>query len=469
VSADHRRTRGSRPRGRPAREGEPAQGASGRGESTASPEDVATIAIDTIAAGGDGVGRAGALACFVPRTAPGDVVQVALQRRRRFATGRVLQLLTPSTLREEPRCRHYVADRCGGCQLQHLTGDAQRTARRTIVRDALLRIARRSVELPEIVQGPAEWEYRRRLTLTLRRRGTRWIGGLHPHDDPVRVFALEECPITQPALVRAWHGVRLHDRALPDVPVLRLAFRLLDDERVAIVVIGGDEWPAASAWGEVVLRENGEVREVWWERATGSRLLLASRQRASDAVADELPASGDHAESLAFVQINTAVAALLREHVLDAVMAFSPRHVLDAYSGSGLLTAGLVARDIRVTAIEVDAAATARARQRIGDAATAAIITAAVEQALPTALRTDIDVVVVNPPRRGLEPGLPARLDEACASGVRGIVYVSCDPATLARDLGLMPSWRLASTTCFDMFPQTAHVETVCVLVPEPA
>ena len=88
---------------------------------------------------------------------------------------------------------------------------------------------------------------------------------------------------------------------------------------------------------------------------------------------------------------------------------------------------------------------------------------------VPAALASRPDVIVVNPPRRGLEPELPQLLNDSSASATRAIVYISCDPATLARDLSGMPDWRISSLQCFDMFPQTAHVETVCLLEPESA
>ena len=107
------------------------------------------MTIDRIAKGGDGVGRANGLACFVPRTAPGDVAQVAYVAHARHGRGRVLQIVTPSAHRVEARCVHYERDRCGGCQLQHLDDATQREARRHIVQDALSRIGKRTIELPD--------------------------------------------------------------------------------------------------------------------------------------------------------------------------------------------------------------------------------------------------------------------------------------------------------------------------------
>src|SRR5437588_6877974 len=151
----------------------------------------AQIAIDSIAAGGDGVGRTEGMVVFVPRTAPGDVVRVRLATGKRFARGVLESLEVPSPMRVDPPCPHYVIDRCGGCQLQHLAYDAQLSVKRTIIGDALRRIGKRAVDDPMVTPSVAQWRYRRKLTLHLRRAGSSWIAGLHPYDDPVGVFDLQ--------------------------------------------------------------------------------------------------------------------------------------------------------------------------------------------------------------------------------------------------------------------------------------
>src|SRR6266550_7757623 len=157
---------------------------------------VASVSIESIAAGGDGVGRSDGLVVFVPRTAPGDVVTAQLSGKGRFARGRLESVVNPSPIRIDPPCLHYTRERCGGCQLQHMTYDAQLGAKQLIIRDTLQRIGKRSIDIPPIERSPKEWRYRTKLTLTIRRSGARWIAGLHPYDDPVRIFALSDCPIT---------------------------------------------------------------------------------------------------------------------------------------------------------------------------------------------------------------------------------------------------------------------------------
>ncbi len=441
-------------------------------------ESQGVLRVDSIAAGGDGVGRIEGMVCFTPRTAPGDSAQVAFVSHAKHSRGRVLQLLESSSSRVEPRCHHYVKDRCGGCQLQHLADHAQRTARVGIVNDALRRIGKRDATVSDLVTGNS-WEYRTRLTLTLHRRGRGFVGGLHPYDDPSRVFSLTECPISHPALVTAWLAMVPLLPGLPVADRLRVALRLagaLPEEEgetspVAVVIEGGREWPHSSEWETSLRRAFPGLQGVWWKRegatphggAAVPPPAVAVRERGH--VDDLAPEGSEALDALAFAQVNRDVAERLRGFVLEQVMLYEPTHVVDGYAGTGLLSEALAGAGVRVTAIETDPAATASATGRLAAFPGAGVITDRVESALPGALPAD--VVVLNPPRRGVDQGVTGVLAGASTRGVRAIVYVSCDPATLARDLTRLPAWRITALRCFDMFPQTAHVETVCVLTPE--
>ncbi len=448
-------TRGQSPRVTRRPPSRPIGRARPRAHRAESAEQSATVRIDSIAAGGDGVARIDGLACFIPRSAPGDLAQIAYVTHARYARGRVLQLLEPSGVRTEPRCAHYVADRCGGCQLQHLTTDARRTALPRIVRDTLQRVGHRDVPLPAVLSGES-FGNRERLTLTLRRKGSTWIGGLHAYDDPGRVFPLQECAIADARLVDAWTGVRRVLQGLPEPTAgshLRLSLRLQASppgahRGVALVVLGGSAWLGADEWATTARAAVPLLSSVWWEPEHREAVSLAG-----DASTDVL----------SFAQVNPVIAGALREHVMRTVLRLEPSSVVDAYSGRGDLSALLAAQGIAVTAIEADARATVVAAARLAPFDGSRVVTALVEDAITAVLPAD--VVVLNPPRRGLDIRVTAALAES--AGVRAIVYVSCDPATLARDLSRLPQWRLDALQCFDMFPQTAHVETVCVLTRE--
>jgi 23S rRNA (uracil1939-C5)-methyltransferase len=407
--------------------------------------------IDRIADGGDGVGRVDGLVVFVPRTAPGDRVVARLTTKRggRFARGTVLSLARASAARVEPPCVHYTRDRCGGCQLQHLSYPAQLDAKRHIVRDALERIGKRHVELPEIRESPSPWRYRRKLTLALRRGATgEWIAGLHAWDDPGAVFPVDDCLITDERVVAIWREVMAAAGHLPDAPALRASVRA-DGTRFALMVEGGAGWTTHQRFFDAV----PSLSTLWWASAGPPRRL---HERVADPGGDAADAS--------FTQVNASVAAALRAHVVALALAHAPATAIDAYAGTGDTAAALAASGVRVTAIERDAHAAAVCASRLPAGSTS--LAGSVETHL--AARLPGDVIILNPPRTGVDARVTAAL-EAVRPAPRAILYVSCDPATLARDVARLPGFRIASLLAFDMFPQTAHVETVCALEPEAA
>jgi 23S rRNA (uracil1939-C5)-methyltransferase len=383
---------------------------------------------------------------FVPRTAPGDVARVRIARAKRFARGELLSLDEPSAARVDPPCPHYSIDRCGGCQLQHLSYDAQVAAKGVIIGDALRRIGRRDVADPVVEPSEAAWRYRRKLTLHVRRVNDGWIAGLHPYDDPVGVFDLVDCPITDERVMAVWGDLRSAFDVLPAERALRVAVRLLDDG-ASVTVEGARVWREP----EALLARVPAVTEVWWRPEEGAIRRVAAR-------------TAERHAGAAFVQVNARVAERLRERLLARVRAHEPSHVVDAYAGTGATAAPLAADGRRVTAIELDRDAVEKLRERLGAPST--VVGGKVEDHIGRALPAD--VVLLNPPRTGVDRRVTTAL-ETRRDAVRAIFYVSCDPATLARDLARLPSYRLADVRGYDMFPQTAHVETLCELVREVA
>ena len=155
----------------------------------------AEFTIDSIAAGGDGIGRANGVVVFVPRTAPGRRASRPARREQAIRARRLESIVVPSPRACEPPCYHYRMDRCGGCQLQHMQYDAQLDAKRGIIRDSITRIGSASDRAAEIEPSDEQWRYRRKLTLAMR-RGRAGSGsiGLHPYDDPVAVFRARGLP-----------------------------------------------------------------------------------------------------------------------------------------------------------------------------------------------------------------------------------------------------------------------------------
>lgn len=420
--------------------------------------DAAVVEITGIGAEGAGVGRLpDGVAVFVHRTAPGDLAEVRVtERRPRWARARLVALRRPGPDRRPAPCPYY--DRCGGCTLEHLAYPAQLRVKARRVADALRRIGRVDVAPPEVVPSPEEFRYRNRVAFTLVRLGAgRVVAGFHELEDPGRVVDVDgACLLLEPALAASWDALRgtwgRDARRLPAGERLRLTLRATADGRATLLVEGGttegdpatllDAVPALAAirWRPrpgapaALLAGEGAVPEVWG----GESILLGGT---------------------AFLQVNRGAAALLEAHVLRLAGEVRGSRVVDAYCGVGLYARRLAAAGAVAVGIELDEGAVAEARRLAlpGASFRAGDVAALLPEALPA------DLAILNPPRTGVAEAVTRAL---LATPPARILYVSCDPATLARDVARLSSrYRVHSVTCFDLFPQTAHVETVAELV----
>jgi 23S rRNA (uracil1939-C5)-methyltransferase len=403
---------------------------------------VSPVSILRLAAGGDGVGKLeDGRTVFVPRTAPGDLVELTgLRSHKRFARARIGRLLDPSPHRVEPRCPHYVRDDCGGCQLQHLESATQREARRGFVGDAFRRIARQEAQDPPLVPAAKEFDYRTKITLAPSADGHRI--GLHPFDRPDQVFDLEWCHIAVPDLMELWRALRRLRELFPS----RLETLVLRQDReggrhILFRTSDGEVWGGAKPL-HAALERSGVAATVWWQPADGAARAMAG--------------AGEAYPATVFEQVHPEMGDRVRAHALEALGPVRGRRVWDLYAGLGETTAALVRAGAAVESVESDRRAVAMAERR-GPAArrhAGRVEHLLGEMGVP-------ELVVTNPPRVGMDARVTDALERLAPSR---LVYVSCDPATLARDLTRLPGFRLAGAVAFDLFPQTAHVETVAVL-----
>lgn len=412
------------------------------------------VRIERIASGGDGVGRLDdGRVVFIPRAAPGDLVEaVRIRREARMARASIGQVLEPGPGRTEPRCPHYDGDRCGGCQLQHLEPGAQRDARRAIVGDALRRLGKFTVADPAIVPADSDWAYRTRITL---HQGPGGAVGFHRLGEAGRVFELGQCHIAAPDLNALWRQVQAARRWLPS-GLDTLTLRRERNGVLHVLVRGNDAaWPGATQFARH-LAEHGVV--TWWQPEAGAaRVIVVERP----ATLDHRPSNSEAFPATVFEQVNPTMGDKVRQFAVDALGDVQGRAGWDLYAGIGEASMLLAARGAQVESVERDARAVNLAAAAAGGGAVtrhAATAEAAVASLGPA------DFVLANPPRTGLA----AEVVDAIAARRPGrFVYVSCDPATLARDLRrLGPAWSLDAVTAFDLFPQTAHVETVAVVSP---
>lgn len=441
------------------------------------------VEIRAVASGGDGVGELpDGRVVFVPRTAPGDVARIRIEQdRSSWARGSVVELIEEGDVRVEAPCPLF--DRCGGCQLQHLPYSEQLRWKGRFVVDALERIGKRTdVPDPEVVPSPRVEGYRSRMTFSLRRlRGGRVVAGLHALDTPAHVVDVgDECLLPHEDVLDAWTRLRTvwgnGARRLPSGGRLRLTVRAASGG-IELLVDGGE-----AGWRSGGLMDDVPRLVGIWHRPSGADepVLVAGESE---------PGGGN-----AFEQVNPLGAELLLEHVLDVVRHELPApptntaaptsdsmeaavatgppgqksdsrasagpagRIVEAYCGTARVGRGLAADGHTVVGIERNASAVAAAR--VNAPGGLEVVEGDVEAHLASVLPADL--LLVNPPRTGLADALPGIVLSAPPPG---LVYVSCDPATLARDVArLGDAYRLTSLRCFDLFPHTAHVETVAVL-----
>ena len=418
---------------------------------------IVQLRIDAIGSGGAGVGRdPDGRVVFVQRTAPGDLVRLEItDARKRWARGRLREVLEAGPGRREPPCPLF--ERCGGCTLEHLQYPAQLEAKRRLVRDALARIG--GVTLPgdiAITGSPVEFQYRNRVSFTLRRLGARVVAGFHELDRPAHVLDVDErCLLPEPALATAWGALRRAwgERAerLPRGGNLRLTLRTTGAGQVSLLIDGGVGRGAPDA----LLAAVPGLAAIWHrgDGAPAATLLAGEAEVAEVWAGENVGLSG-----ALFLQVNRSAATLLEAHVLALAGNLQGATVIDAYCGVGLHARRLARGGARVIGLELDAHAVAQAR--LHAPAGAEFREGRVELLLESALPADL--CILNPPRAGVDGHA---LDTLLARPPQRLIYVSCDPATLARDLArLGTAYRLRTVQCFDLFPQTSHVETVVEL-----
>ncbi len=384
----------------------------------------------------------------VPAGLPGERVTIAVEappvprpgRRRRHWKPRpprvwITELHEASPLRIQAPCP--VFGTCGGCQLQHMHYEAQLAWKREVVRSLLQDIGGfNDPPLLETMPCNPPWHYRNHMRFSVDRNGLPGLTARGSH----RVLPLTMCPIAHEHINQALAIFSQHVNARPQV-LLRCATQ-----------------------NKQLLVQPAPNPEVTQE------LLSVGLEPHTETIEEELAGHTFRIRPSSFFQTNTAQAEQMAKMVLAGLLVDQPleriQHltIVDAYSGVGTF-ASLLAREVeKVIAIEESASSIKDAQWNMRNLNNVEILKGKVEDVLPT-LSSQIDGFVIDPPRAGCQPVV---LDALIQHPVARIVYVSCDPSTLARDLNILchlhQTYRLRSIQPLDMFPQTAHIECVTVL-----
>jgi 23S rRNA (uracil1939-C5)-methyltransferase len=443
---------------------------------------IVEIQISDLSNDGDGVGRIDGMVVFVPDTVTGDRASVRLiQVKSQYTRGKLHQLLTPSVDRIRPRC--MVADKCGGCQWQHVSDEYQRTVKREQLVRALEKIG--GFPQPEVAQmlfTPHSLNYRNKATYPLARSATTGqVQAGYYRTATHQLVNLNQCPVQDQRLnpflteikkdieARGWS---IYNEKRHHGKLRHLSLRIgRHTGEILLTLIATDSH----------LSGIEEQAEIWMQRYSqlvGVCLNINAKQTNTifGDRTDIIAGKGYLTEIFAglklqlrpetFFQVNTEAAEALLEEIVAQLNLQGNEILVDAYCGIGTFTLPLAKKVKSAIGIEVQQASIEQANinAKLNNINNVSFRSGTVESLLPQ-LEVRPDLVLLDPPRKGCDR---SAIETLLKIQPQRIVYISCQPATLARDLKLLcqdGNYQLTLVQPADFFPQTAHVESIAFLL----
>jgi 23S rRNA (uracil1939-C5)-methyltransferase len=416
-----------------------------------------TLEIDSLSYGPYGIGRRGGKAVMIPHTAPGDIVEAQItEARERYEIGQLIRVTKPSAVRQAPPCPYVPA--CGGCTWQHIEYATQLKAKRQSVEDALRRIGKLDgYDLRPIIPSSLECRYRRRIRLQISPSGKLGYYGAGSH----RVVEIDSCLIADERL----HGaMAVTERWLRGVRTSITEVEIVCGEGSGEIVV------VAQSAGEFLQTDNAACEAFVYEGRTAQGLILNGKswRNTWGEVAITVRLTGGLAlkvDADVFTQVNPEGNRRLIAELIDAAGLQANDRLLELYCGAGNFTLPLAQRSREVVAVEGDRRSITNGKLNAQKNAMENIrwICSAVPAAVARLQRREVkfDKIVLDPPRAGAKD-IAASL---AALGAAKMIYVSCDPTTLARDLAALAKFGYKTKWLqpIDLFPQTFHVETLAV------
>jgi 23S rRNA (uracil1939-C5)-methyltransferase len=394
--------------------------------------EIVELELSGMAHGGSAVGRYEGRAMFVPYGIPGERVAARIiQDKGRFLRAELVEVLTPVDSRIQPRCPHF--GHCGGCHWQHIDYPAQLEFKRQIIHDQMRRIGGfTDVQIQPVIPSPSPWEYRSHATFRFDAQGR----PAFVSTDGRTVMPIEECYIIQPALLEQLAS--LHSQNASSLTRFRLQ-------------VGSDNQPIGFEMG------GGTPEDVTDDASVKAHTYTQTTD--TPATFYRIKHRTFRCSAGSFFQVNLPQAETLVDLVLKRLTRGKHQNVLDLYCGVGLFTAFIAEQTDQVTGVELFPLAVRDAEFNLSEFDHVSLYEGPID-AILTSLKTGFDAAVVDPPRTGIEP---SAMDALLWHSPARIIYISCDPATFARDAKKLAAngYRLLDIQPVDMFPQTYHTETV--------
>lgn len=439
------------------------------------------IRIERLGTSGEGVGRYENFTVFIPQALPNERVLTVIEEvKKTYARGRIQKILQESPARVTPLCEIY--DECGGCQLQHLSYEEQLHAKRAQVVDALTHIGKLpQILVNETLRADDPWNYRNKMQFPIGLHKGRLVVGCFAQGSH-RIINTENCHIQRSANNELANTVREVAEKL-HIPVYnedthkgilrhivgRVGRR---GELMAVIVTATKQLPRAKDFVRLLRERLPHLVSVHQNIQTYRNNVIMGRDTellwGRPTILDTLGRLNFHISPRSFFQVNTRQAEHLYEQALTYADLHGTETVIDAYCGTGTITLFLAQKARKVYGIEIVQPAILDARKNARDnhVKNAEFIVGDATAVMPALYKQGIrpDVVVVDPPRAGCTEIV---LRTFANMKPQRIVYVSCNPATLARDLTILKDlgYITQEVQPVDLFPQTSHVENVALLM----
>lgn len=439
------------------------------------------VFVDALGSGGEGIGRLDGFTVFIEGALPGETVRVLMMKvKKSYGFGKLLEILKPSPERREPRCP--VAKQCGGCQLQSLSYEAQLAYKARKVQDDLERIGGlKGIEVQETLGMEMPWRYRNKAQFPVGRRAD---GGCAVGFYAKRSHRIVETPVCflqdrrNDEIVRIvrefMEGYRIppYDEEKHTGLVRHILTRVgkKSGEVMVCIVINGGGLPHSVELVERLRNVRGMASVVLNINREKTNVILGREiipVWGEETISDELDGLSFEISPLSFYQVNPAQTEVLYRKAVELAGLEGTETVLDLYCGIGTMSLFFARKAKRVLGVEIveQAVVDARKNAERNGITNAEFTAGAAEEVVPEWVRNGgaADVVVVDPPRKGCDGRL---LETILQIAPEKVVYVSCNPATLARDLAVLADggYRVRMVQPVDMFPHTQHVESVVLL-----
>ena len=417
---------------------------------------------------GEGVGRIDGEVIFVPGALPGETVTVAVgERHKGIRRAELIEVLTPNPERTTPPCIH--AGTCGGCTLQICSDSLEAALKTQQVRDALSRLGKLDVPVNPILGMENLWRYRNKGVFHVDySEGRARIGffekGSHrivPAQDCL-LFSHNVCALLE------WLQEAITDTGAPDIDKIMVRESHATGEMMVVLVTSRRQFRQGRL-SEAISKEWPQVVSLWHNVCNRPHQMMGREFHllaGSETLNEKLGRNSYALSPASFFQVNTVQAEVLYD-CGRALLAPAPdARILDLYCGMGTIGMHMAAPETPLTGVDSVASAIRDAKAAAAAAGyrNARFYTAKAGEWLPRQIKNGVtyDAAIIDPPRAGCKPAL---LDALIAAEIPRILYISCNPATFARDLAhLAPCYHIGTVQPVNMFPHTVHVETVCLM-----